>query len=90
MYPVFSRKSGTLIKPGGRLILKEVADRPRYKMWFTLLLDRLMVGMEPIHYWSPKEMVLLLEGLGCEVFRHRMTDFLPYPHILYVANLPTT
>jgi 2-polyprenyl-3-methyl-5-hydroxy-6-metoxy-1,4-benzoquinol methylase len=71
----------------GILVLKEVEDRPAWRRWFTLALDRLMVGREPIHYWSPAEMIALLESLGFEVVRHRMRDVLPYPHILYVAQL---
>jgi len=39
------------LRPGGVLILKEVANRPYGKMLFTLALDRLMVGVkEPFHY----------------------------------------
>ncbi len=76
------------LRPGGTLLVKEVEDRPRWKMWFTLLLDRLMVGWkEPIRYWPPSEMKALLEGLGFDVKTHRMRDWLPYPHILYVCQL---
>jgi 2-polyprenyl-3-methyl-5-hydroxy-6-metoxy-1,4-benzoquinol methylase len=76
------------LRPGGTLIVKEVEDRPRWKMWFTLLLDRLMVGWrEPIHYWPPAEMIALLEGLGFDVKKHSMRDWLPYPHVLYVCRL---
>ena len=74
------------IQPGGVLILKDVAPTPRYKMLFTLLLDRLMVGMDPIRYWPPNELSALLDRLGFEVMRHRMTDILPYPHLLYVCR----
>ncbi|MDP6385005.1 MAG: methyltransferase domain-containing protein [Planctomycetota bacterium] len=84
--PHFLEKTSALLKPGGVLLMKEVADRPRYKMLFTLALDRLMVGREPIHYWPPAELARVLEGLGFEVKTHRMTDFLPYPHILYIAK----
>ena len=75
------------LAPGGLLLVKDVANRPRWKMLFTLLLDRLMVGSEPIRYWPPDELAGVLERLGFDVVRHRMTDFLPYPHILYVARL---
>ena len=86
----FLHKIRSLITPGGMLVIKEVADRPRYKMLFTLVLDRLMVGMEPIRYWPPDELAQLLEDLGFLVYRHRMTDVLPYPHILYVARLTSS
>ena len=85
--PEFLTKVRSLLKPGGILLIKDVADRPFLKMLFTLVLDRLMVGMDPIRYWPPDELTDLLESLGFTVFRHRMTDFLPYPHVLYVAPL---
>jgi 2-polyprenyl-3-methyl-5-hydroxy-6-metoxy-1,4-benzoquinol methylase len=75
------------LRPGGRLLLKEVEDQPAWKRWFTLALDRVMVGREPVHYWSAAELGARLEGLGFEVMRHRMRDVLPYPHILYVSRL---
>jgi len=83
--PFLERVSSSLT-PGGVLILKDVSDRPRWKMWFTLLLDRLMVGREPIHYWPPEELAGLLGELGFEVAHQPMKDFLPYPHMLYVAR----
>ncbi len=85
----FLRRLRARLRPGGTLIVKEVEDRPRWKAWFTLLLDRLMVGWsEPIRYWPPAEMIVLLESLGFDVKKHRMRDWLPYPHILYVCRLP--
>jgi 2-polyprenyl-3-methyl-5-hydroxy-6-metoxy-1,4-benzoquinol methylase len=75
--------------PGGTLVIKEVAYRPAWKRWFTWALDRLMVGWnEPIRYWPEEELMALVEDLGFEVYRHRLKDILPYPHILYVARLP--
>ena len=84
--PDFLSKLERLLEPGGVLVVKDIEDRPFWKVWFTLLLDRLMVGLEPIHYWSPAELCGQLEALGLEVVRHRMRDFLPYPHIVYVAR----
>lgn len=76
----------SLLKPGGTLLLKDVSDRPRYKMLFTLALDRLMVGMEPIRYWSPAALAEVLQSLGMDVKRHLMNDILPYPHVLYICK----
>lgn len=75
-----------LLQPGGTLLIKDVSDRPRYKMLITLALDRLMVGTEPIRYWSPPVLAELLEGLGLDVKRHVMNDILPYPHVLYICK----
>jgi 2-polyprenyl-3-methyl-5-hydroxy-6-metoxy-1,4-benzoquinol methylase len=85
--PPFLAKVRARLKEGGVLVVKDVAPTPRYKMLFTLILDRLMVGMEPIRYWPPRELAAVLQRLGFEVVKHRMTDILPYPHILYVCRL---
>jgi 2-polyprenyl-3-methyl-5-hydroxy-6-metoxy-1,4-benzoquinol methylase len=85
----FLRGIVALLRDGGVLLLKDVSNRPAYKRLFTLWLDRLMVGLrEPIHYWSPVELVALLEGLGLTVRQHTMNDILPYPHMLYVCHKP--
>ena len=85
--PEFLAHTRARLKNNGLMLLKDVAPTPRYKMLFTLLLDRLVVGMEPIHYWPPDELMALLSVLGFEVVRHRMRDILPYPHILYICRL---
>lgn len=82
----FLAKIRSLLAPGGILIIKDVSDGPWLKRLFTLVLDRLIVGWEPIRYWPPEELSILLRGLGFDVKRHRMRDFLPYPHILYVCR----
>jgi len=83
----FLEKVKSLLRPGGILVLKDVSDRPHYKRLFTWALDRLMVGWEPIRYWPPAELAALLEGLGFDVKRHAMNDYLPYPHMLYLCRL---
>ena len=76
-----------LLPKNGRLLLKDVADRPHYKRLFTLALDRAMVGMtEPIYYWPPADLTALLRDLGFEVKHHAMNDLLPYPHMLYICT----
>ena len=74
------------LAPGGTLIIKDVADKPTYKMLFTLALDRLMVGFEPIRYWPVLELSSLLRALGFDVRVHPIRDVLPYPHVLYVCR----
>lgn len=76
------------LRPGGVLLVKDVDVRPRYKMAFTWLLDVLMTGGERPDYWSSAELALLLSETGFKVFRHSMTDALPYPHQLFVAIKP--
>jgi 2-polyprenyl-3-methyl-5-hydroxy-6-metoxy-1,4-benzoquinol methylase len=77
------------LRPGGVLLIKDVDRTPAYKRWFTLALDRLMVGWrEPVRYWSRAEMREMLRGAGFEVRSHTMRDVLPYPHMLYVCHKP--
>jgi ubiquinone/menaquinone biosynthesis C-methylase UbiE len=73
--------------PGGRLLVKDVESSRSPKLAFTWLLDKVMDYKAPVRYWAPGEVQPLLESLGFEVFQHRMIDFLPYPHILYVSTL---
>lgn len=86
--PAFLGRLCSLLEPGGTLLLKDVSDRPRYKMLFTLALDRLMVGLDPIRYWSPPALAEVLQNLGMDVKRHTMNDVLPYPHVLYICRKP--
>ncbi len=74
------------IRPGGRLIVKDVDTQPAYKRWFTHALDLLMSPRSVIHYWPAGELQALLERVGFRVYRHLMVDILPYPHVLYVCH----
>lgn len=74
------------VRPGGRLLIKDVDTRPAWKRWFTLALDRLMDPRTPVRYWAADELQALLSELGFRVYRHLLVDYLPYPHILYICE----
>ena len=74
------------LAPGGVLVLKDVDTRPAPKRWFTWALDKLMAPTAPVRYWSGDELAAALRGAGFEVRRHAMLDFLPYPHVIYIAT----
>src|SRR5262249_8046656 len=74
------------IRPGGRLIVKDVDTQPAYKRWFTHALDLLMSPRGVIHYWPAGELQGLLQRIGFRVFRHLMVDILPYPHVIFVCH----
>jgi 2-polyprenyl-3-methyl-5-hydroxy-6-metoxy-1,4-benzoquinol methylase len=71
---------------GGRLLVKDIEPSPAYKLGFTWALDKLMDYKAPVRYWAPEEIQPLIERAGFVVHRHRMIDYLPYPHILYVST----
>ncbi|MCH8150200.1 MAG: class I SAM-dependent methyltransferase [Planctomycetes bacterium] len=83
--PLLQRIYDALL-PDGILLIKDVDTVPAYKRLFTLALDRVMVGLEPIHYWPSRELISLLESLGFEVYSHEMRDILPYAHRLYICR----
>jgi 2-polyprenyl-3-methyl-5-hydroxy-6-metoxy-1,4-benzoquinol methylase len=74
------------LEPGGRLLVKDIEPSPSYKLGFTWALDKLMDYKAPVRYWAPEEIQPLIERAGFVVHRHRMIDYLPYPHILYVST----
>ncbi len=74
------------IRPGGRLIVKDVDTQPAYKRWFTHALDLVMSPRGVIHYWPAGELQDLLRRIGFRVYRHLMVDILPYPHVLFVCH----
>jgi 2-polyprenyl-3-methyl-5-hydroxy-6-metoxy-1,4-benzoquinol methylase len=74
------------VRPGGRLLIKDVDNRPAYKRWFTHALDRLMDPRSPVRYWAADELQALLADVGFGVHRHLMVDYLPYPHVLYICE----
>jgi 2-polyprenyl-3-methyl-5-hydroxy-6-metoxy-1,4-benzoquinol methylase len=76
------------VRPGGRLIVKDVDTQPAYKRWFTHALDLLMSPRGVIHYWPAGELQTLLQRIGFRVHRHLMVDVLPYPHVLFVCQKP--
>ena len=86
LYTTFLATLRDALGPGGRLIIKDVSDRPLYKQLFTLVLDRLMVGREPIYYWPPHEIMAELRRVGFSVKKHSMNDILPYPHVIYACT----
>jgi 2-polyprenyl-3-methyl-5-hydroxy-6-metoxy-1,4-benzoquinol methylase len=80
------RTIGAKLQPGGRILVKDIEPSPKYKLAFTWILDKLMDPRAPVRYWAPQEIRPVLESLGFEVHSHRMIDYLPYPHVLYVST----
>jgi hypothetical protein len=80
------RRLHACLSPGGILIVKDVDTRPAPKRWFTWTLDKLMAPTAPVRYWSGEELGAALRAAGFEVRRHAMLDFLPYPHVIYIAT----
>ena len=74
------------LNPGGVLLVKDVDTRPAYKRMFTRVLDLAMDPHAPVHYWPAPKLQAMLESLGFSVYRHKMIDVLPYPHVLFICQ----
>ena len=86
--------AATAIAPGGRLVVKEIDTRPRWKY-------RLAVGQElaatrvarvtagaTVEFLAPDDMVAVMAGAGLAVARHRVDRGYPHPHLLLVGERP--
>jgi 2-polyprenyl-3-methyl-5-hydroxy-6-metoxy-1,4-benzoquinol methylase len=74
------------LRPGGVMVIKDVSNKPFYKMAFTWLLDVFMTRGEIPHYLSPHHLSTELQRLRAQVVVHHINDYLPYPHILYICQ----
>lgn len=77
------------LTPGGCIVIKDIEPSPAYKLAFTWALDKLMDFRAPVQYWAPDDIHPMMGSLAFDVRRHRMIDYLPYPHVLYVNTLKT-
>lgn len=74
------------LAPGGILILKDIDSHPRWKVFFTWVLDMLMSPAYPPKYADRAVLRALLVDLGFDVKIHTLPDLLPYPHVMYICR----
>ena len=69
--------------------MKDITTEPHYRLVFTELLDRVMVGWnEPLAYRHHREWGELLNDIGFRTRMVRVPDVLPYPHVVISATKP--
>lgn len=77
----------SLLAPGGVLLIKDITTDSTFKLKFTEILDRVMVGFdEPLAYRHHHDWADELESLGMSTRVVRVSDVLPYPHVVVVAR----
>ena len=77
----------SLLAPGGMLLIKDITTEPRFGLFFTEALDRLMVGWnEPLAYRHHRAWGELLNDVGFRTRMVRVPDVLPYPHVVIAAR----
>ena len=79
-------KLSQLVRPGGRVLIKDIATQPAWKHAFNMLHDRLVAGDHP-HCLSPKAMASATTDAGLTVDGvQRLSRFSPYPHYVVRAR----
>ena len=71
---------------GGKLIIKDLDIKPRWKYWFNLLHDFLMTKGKPVLYQNQNNVKNLLINAGFKLEKTIKILNYPYSHILYLAQ----
>lgn len=74
------------LAPDGRLIIKDVTTHPFLKIGFTWALDVLMTRGLEMWYWNEQTFCEVLERHFNRVDTFPISDWLPYPHIVYLCE----
>ena len=88
------QRAARSLQPGGRLLLKEMGRRPRWKYvwnwmqeWLAVRALRITYGQR--FYFRPEaDWEQMLRGLGLHVQIVRLDAGYPYPHLLLVGERP--
>jgi 2-polyprenyl-3-methyl-5-hydroxy-6-metoxy-1,4-benzoquinol methylase len=75
------------LTPRGVLLIKDVDTRPLHKLYFTYMLDKIMMPTAPVHYRSALAWKNVIRQAGFkQALSYPLNDYLPYPHVLIVAR----
>lgn len=71
------------VRPGGTLLIKDIARTARWKHGFNRMHDRVVTGSGTVHCREPEEMAALFAPHGFEAEEvRRIAPLSPYPHYL--------
>jgi 2-polyprenyl-3-methyl-5-hydroxy-6-metoxy-1,4-benzoquinol methylase len=74
---------GRALKPGGVVLIKDIARTPRWRHGFNSLHDRLVTGEHETFSREPEEMAAVFEAAGFRTERcYRVAPLSPYPHFI--------
>ncbi len=81
------------LAPGGRLIIKEMADRPRLKFWWNRLQETISVrllgftqGSGQFHFTPPQTLAAWLREAGLQVRQQSIDRRYLHPHYLTIGS----
>ncbi len=76
----------SVLNNGGKLILKDLDTKPRWKYLFNLVHDYLMTKGKPTLYQNQNNIKKLLTNTGFKIEKIIKIPHYPYAHILYLAQ----
>ena len=76
----------THLRGDGIFFIKDISTHTPWKVTFTRVLDDLMTGREPTYYFAAEQMRTRLAALGFVTTTFHLWDYIPFPHIIYVAH----
>jgi len=79
------RRAVALLRPGGTLVVKEIATRPRWKFCVTTAVDRVFYPQRDYLFLAEERVLALLRGMGMEAHTVRLDTFRPLSHVAYVS-----
>jgi len=89
-YPIqkkLIREIAQKLSPRGKLIIKDLDDKPRWKHYWNFAHDAVMTRTTKLYFIPSRKLVPLLESCGFTVKVHDLrSTLIPYNHVLYVAQ----
>ena len=73
------------LKPDGRIVIKDIARKPAFKLFFTWVLDVLMTKGFDMWYWDEQRFRDAIDR-SYQMETYRIPHWLPYPHMLYLFS----
>ncbi len=76
--------------PDGRLVIKDIVPRPKWKLFWTWALDVAMTRGTDMWYWDERQfrdaIATAVEPDGVAAETYPISDWLPDPHIAYILE----
>jgi cyclopropane fatty-acyl-phospholipid synthase-like methyltransferase len=77
---------GERLPVGGVCFIKDISTATPWKVTFTKVLDDMMTGWDPVYYFPIATMRAQLEARGMHTTAFHLWDYIPFPHVIYVAR----
>ncbi|HUL43755.1 MAG TPA: class I SAM-dependent methyltransferase [Bacteroidota bacterium] len=74
------------LQENGVLFIKDISTQKKWKVLFTKLLDKAMTMGGEVYYYSQEELKEALRSLGFSTATFHLWDYIPFPHIIYIAH----